>query len=106
MGAEQRTKGAGFEREVVNELRALLGVDVARNLDQARDGGGDIEMPPFMIECKRRQKFVAHEWMAQAERAAGGTLMPVVIVRGDRQPPLVVMRLIDWVALAREELGA
>ena len=49
-----RTKGATFEREVVNIIKEVLGEQVKRNLDQWRDGGHDIALGPYMIECKRR----------------------------------------------------
>ena len=42
MSKSQRTKGAAFEREVVNIIKEALGEQVKRNLDQWRDGGHEI----------------------------------------------------------------
>ena len=54
MSKYQRTKGAGYEREIVTALRETLGVDARRNLSQTRDSGADILLGKFVIECKRR----------------------------------------------------
>jgi len=40
MGKSQRTKGASFERDIVHVLQDALGIQVERNLNQTRDGGG------------------------------------------------------------------
>lgn len=105
-GRMSRNKGASYEREVAHELEAWLGTVVTRRLGQARDGGHDLEVPGFTVECKRRAGFVAHSWMAQAVSAsvANGGLPPVVFARGDRQETLVIMRLADWVEVAREAI--
>lgn len=106
MGKYQRTRGAAFEREVANELTAQWGVKCKRNIGQARDGGDDITVLPFRIECKRRQKFAAQPWMAQVEAATGPGEIPVVVVRGDGQDGMVVLRFRDFIKLAREEVAA
>lgn len=45
MGKMQRTKGASFERDVVKDLVAKGYDDAKRNLEQVREGGGDINLP-------------------------------------------------------------
>ena len=55
MGKSQRTKGATFEREIVRALKEM-GYDADRNLDQWRDGGGDIRLNHWMIECNAAQR--------------------------------------------------
>jgi hypothetical protein len=88
-----RAKGAGYEREVGTALGLL------RQLDQCRDGGGDLEHPKLAIECKRRAVSVnVVKAMAQAEKSASGRT-PVVIHRVNRAESLVTMRLSDWLAL-------
>jgi hypothetical protein len=103
-GRMSRTKGAGYEREVAGELQGWLGAVVTRRLGQARDGGHDLELPGFTVECKRRAGFIGHAWMAQAVAASvgNGGLPPVVFARGDRHETIVMMRLADWVEIARE----
>jgi hypothetical protein len=103
-GRTSRNKGAGYEREVAQELQGLLGTVVTRRLGQARDGGHDLELPGFTVECKRRAGFIGHTWMAQAVAASArnGGLPPVVFARGDREQTIVMMRLEDWVEVVRE----
>lgn len=112
VGASQRRKGAGGEREVCALLRGEFGVDVGRQLGQARDGGCDILLKPFVIEVKRRKRIAnLYEWLDQSLVAAidarcrvlGTT--PVVICRADGKEWLVVMSFLDWAKLAREEIA-
>jgi len=104
MSKSQRTKGAGGEREVCAFLRDSLGIDVRRKLGQARDGGHDIDLPGFNVEVKRRKRIAGlYDWMDQC----GGWIhsKPVVMLRADGREWLVVMKLPDWVELAREEIA-
>ena len=81
----------------VDQVAEMLGL--ARCLEQARDGGGDLEHPTLAIECKRRAVSVnVVKAMAQAEKSAAGRT-PVVIHRVNRSESLVTMRLSDWLAL-------
>lgn len=99
MGKMQRNKGAGYEREVCALLSDILGREVKRNIGQARDGGDDITVGPFRVECKRRAKVGnLYEWMAQVEAASKPGDIPVVICRGDGKKSLAVL---DAVHLAR-----
>ena len=95
MGKSQRTKGATFEREIANAL------GVKRNIEQSRDGGNDIDFPPYTIECKRYSNTAFRwEWMHQAIAACTPERpTPVVVSRVDRGEALVVMRFKDWQAL-------
>ena len=95
MSKAQRAKGATFEREVVNALKEC-GWPAARNLDQWRDGGGDINLGPYMIECKRRASIAVYDWLDQCTKAAQAGQIPVVVARGDRREAIVIMRLEDW----------
>jgi len=102
--ANSRLRGATFEREIVNALRESLGVDCKRNLDQWRDGGDDIKLPPYSIECKRRKSIAVYEWWEQAVKSAGEKLRPVLMIRADRKETLVVMSLEEFCRLVREEI--
>ena len=107
MGAMQRRKGATFEREVAHDLAAALGVKVTRNIGQSRDGGDDITVGPFRVECKRRKRLAVVEgWLAQAEasRDCEGQ-MPVVVARQDHGAALVVMRWSHWLAFVGAAIG-
>ena len=102
MGRSQRVKGATFERDIAKRLGAK------RNIGQARDGGDDITVGPFRVECKRRASLgTVQKWLAQAVASCDrhGDV-PVVIGREDGGEPLVLMRFEDWLALARPLLPA
>ena len=115
MGASQRRKGHGGERELCTLLSDLLGRVVQRHLGQAREGGADIEVGPFLIECKRRARIAGvHDWMAQAEHAAERLRnaepgirprVPVIAFRADGEEWLVAFALEDAVQLMRVALG-
>lgn len=101
MSRAQRRKGAAFEREVAKQLSLALGMDLRRELGQARDSGADIVVakPGYLgrwrIECKRRKSLATVEgWMRQAREActrAGD--VPVVVMRSDHGQPMAVMSL-------------
>jgi hypothetical protein len=104
MSKSQRNKGRGYELEVCKTLSDSLGLVTKRNIGQSRDGGDDITLPPFRIECKRRAKIAIYDWMDQCTKSCLENDVPVVIIRGDAKESLVVMKLPDWIKLAREEI--
>ena len=101
MGKMQRTKGATYEREIVHAL-VDRGWDAARNLMQTREGGADIILQDFILECKRRAKLSLYDWLDQATLAAKGRKRPVVVARGDRRESVVILRLDDFLDLIGE----
>lgn len=98
MGKMQRTKGAEFERAVVMTLKAR-GFDAARNLEQTRDGGGDINLPAHLIECKRYAKIRVYEWLEQAEAAAKDHQIPVVVARADKKQAIAILYWEDFLGM-------
>ena len=94
-----RRKGHDGEREVAALLRQALGIEVARNLQQTRDGGHDIEVAGFALEIKRAsvvtEAKVARWWQQALDQADRAGLTPVLVFRADRQPWRVRMRLSD-----------
>lgn len=109
MSAMQRRKGAEHERSVVKILREA-GHDCARNLDQARDGGGDIPFGEWLIECKRRKSIAIYPWWNQVKQAVmlDKNIQPVplppckkpaLVIRADKRENLVVIRLEDFMEL-------
>ena len=95
MGKKSRTKGATFEREICKVIYEELGVEVRRNLSQLQESGlGDIELEPFLIECKRYASgnWFQKSWWEQCKAAAAkGNLIPVLIWKYDRLPIRVTM---------------
>lgn len=98
-GARSRRKGADGEREVCALLRENLGGSFARNLDQTRDGGGDVMCGVYLIEVKRVQKASVAAWWKQAVASAKRKgMVPCLWYRADRKPWRVVLPLPEaWV---------
>jgi Holliday junction resolvase len=88
MGRMSRNKGAVAERELCRLLSDELGVQVRRNVDQARGGGADcLELPGFAVECKRRERLERPTWWAQAvEQGVKASAEPIVFYRRSREP--------------------
>jgi hypothetical protein len=113
LGKSQRTKGATYEREVAQVFSAALGIEVKRNIGQARDGGNDLDVGPLVVECKRRKTLTTIEgWMLQAQAAANErrrgheeVTIPVVVARADAGKSLVIISLADFLILTRDELA-
>jgi len=97
----QRTKGAAYEREICHRFESATGRQVKRHIGQARDGGNDITVPPFTIECKRRRSFkVIESWLRQADNACSSEApIPVVIARSDGGQSFVIIPLDSFLGL-------
>ena len=93
MGTMQRTKGASFERDIVNALKDA-GFAAQRNYDQAAMGGFDIivECLDVAIECKRAAKPLIGKWWAQTLSQAGSKT-PILIYKIDFKPTRAVIPL-------------
>ena len=101
-GKFSRSKGPGFERDVVKALRPVFGSDVKRGL-QSREGAEqcDCEGTPYWVECKRGRKVNWRPALKQAQADSDGRT-PVVVLREDREDAVVVMRFDDWLSLHTE----
>tara|TARA_R110001592_G_scaffold180152_2_gene422298 strand:+ start:248 stop:670 length:423 start_codon:yes stop_codon:yes gene_type:complete len=97
-----RTKGAAFERLIVNKLNAVfldLGIDrtAKRNLDQAFIKGlADIYIGQFAIECKRYGEnksgnMYKQAWWDQVVSSAGDKLIPVLIYKYNKREIMAVV---------------
>jgi hypothetical protein len=116
-GRGARRKGAAGERELAGILSDELGFEVKRKLDQARDGGHDIQVGRFCIEVKRQERLAIEDWCRQVEASVTtaanidsegdfGLPVPVVVFRRSGQPWRVVVPL-DWfMGVLREDLNA
>lgn len=93
---DSRNKGATFEREVCSWIHEEFGIKVRRNLTQYQEADlADIELPPFVIECKRYGVGNWHKpaWWDQVCKAADDKGIPLLIYRFDRQPIRMVFPL-------------
>lgn len=88
MSASQRRKGAAAEREVLKLLGALLGVILARNLQQTREGGADcLCVKGYAIEIKRHERLSRPSWWRQAcAQATKHGAEPLLLYRRSREP--------------------
>jgi hypothetical protein len=68
-GKTNRVRGATGEREWVALLKEHGFTEAARNLGQSRDGGGDVCVPPFLWEVKRRRRISAIRFLDQVGEA-------------------------------------
>ena len=92
-----RNKGAAFERQIANEIKAATGLECKRLIEQYRKGGlpGDLDGPAvegYAVECKRYirvQQALLSKWRAQALAQAMGPYEPVLIYKADRQSVVV-----------------
>ena len=98
-----RAKGASAERELCAILTDEMGTTVQRQLGAARDGGDDVKLKPWSIECKRQERIQLQKWWAQAVENSGNQ-KPMIALRWNRGEWLVITRLKDWIELAREEI--
>jgi hypothetical protein len=94
-GRSSKRKGAGFELEVVHLLQGF-GL-AAEKISGMYKPGEDISCPVLnvdrLLQCKRRARaFGTLYGFLNSSYAA--------VIRDDRCPPLVVMRLEDWARLA------
>jgi Holliday junction resolvase len=86
-GAMSRNKGARAERELAAILADELGIPVARNLNQPREGGADLPIPGWCIEVKRQEKASMTAWWAQTVgQATDMKARPALLYRGNRRP--------------------
>jgi hypothetical protein len=99
----QRTKGAAYEREICAELSVASGHKIQRHIGQARDGGNDITVPPFTVECKRRKSLKTIEgWLAQARAACTiEAPIPIVVARSDGGKSFVIVPLENFLSLVK-----
>jgi hypothetical protein len=91
---DSRSKGKGFEYEVIQLHYDELGIKLKRDIEQYRvqDHGDLISEDadfPFAIECKRRRKgfLPDQKWWVQTCTAANMCRkIPILIYRFDRLP--------------------
>jgi len=96
MSAMQRTKGATAEREFCRLIRENLGDDVSRNLDQTREGGGDIVLRNMLIEVKHHKTPSIGQWWRQCvESAKRKGALPVLAYKINRKGWRVIVPMAE-----------
>jgi|TARA_B110000459_G_scaffold87331_1_gene97704 hypothetical protein len=113
MPINSRTKGAAFERLIVNKINDCLeevGVEdrVSRNFDQSWKAGlADIYFKNFCIECKRygdsKTNQYKEAWWQQVLKSAGDDFIPILIYKFNQKPIYCVVPL--WL-FSNEEGGS
>ena len=103
MGRYQRTKGANWERQIVNDLRDY-GFDAQRCAPLQTDGlpWPDVLADPLWIECKVGKRPPIIKGMDQAMEHCPIGRIPTVVSKQDRQQPLVTLRWADFLDLLKE----
>lgn len=105
MGKSSRTKGHSFERAVARWFRNH-GIPAKRGW-QSRAGGkeeADVMIDlPYHVECKALARSSVYKFFEQAARDCPAGRVPVVIMKADRKPWLVVMLADDWIENINEE---
>ena len=104
-----RRKGAEGEREAAKKIRANSGPNCHARRGQQFSGSPDSPdiadaMPGAHIECKRLKQIAAMRFMEQAVRDAGDNV-PLVVMREDRGPWCLMLRLDDLMEFARAYAG-
>lgn len=101
MTINSRTKGAAFERLIVNKINECFeeeGIEdrVSRNFDQTWKAGlADIYFRNFCIECKRygnsNTNMYRQAWWDQVVKSAGDEFIPLLIYKFNRKPIYAVV---------------
>lgn len=99
-GAGARRKGARGENEVCKILTRIVGEKHARNLDQTREGGGDIVWGPFLLEVKTTETVSMPAWQRQAVASAEARdAVPAVVWRRKAEKWWLAMPFEEFVAI-------
>jgi hypothetical protein len=100
-----RAKGIRFELKLVKLFRAVMpGVEINRGL-QSRGGGGeipDVDMPVFHVEAKSGKRPNIRAAMRQAREQAKSGMIPIAVVKDDRQPAMVTIGLSDFLRFVEQ----
>lgn len=95
-----KARGSRFERRVASRLGGT------RMVLSGAVGGGDIVLPGWSVECKKRIKLPAliKNAMSQAEQdiSIGDSRRPLVVIGEDRTEPYAVLYLKDLVRILEE----
>ena len=101
LGKGGRDKGHAFERWLVKQFRKVMpGVEIHRGIQTRGAESADVVMPLLWVEAKAHtQKYSPRKALAQAIADAPWDKWPIAIIKDDRQPPFITMRLEDFMEL-------
>jgi len=101
-GKYARRKGHQFERDMANELKCVF-PEARRHLENHKeDAAKGIDLmncEPFGIQLKCYKDYVPINRINEVTEG-----IPVLITKGDRLEPMVVMSLKNWMKLLKGEL--
>ena len=102
MGASQRRKGHGFEREVASLLRPVY-PNATRGLQYKMDRPvPDVDNTDYWVECKvgAAPNIRAAFRQSEADKATASDLRPIIVVtKKDHEKAVASMYLDDFLAL-------
>jgi len=104
IGKRNKAAGSQFERDIVHDLKDVLGIDAKRNLSQTRDSGGDIVLDDWVIECKRRASIAAYQWLEQCEASCEPHQQPIVVARADGKKAIAILPWAVFLTLLGNEI--
>jgi len=106
----QRIKGAAFERKIANILKHVW--PKAKRGIQYRDGGkevSDVVGTPYHIECSKGGESIWSKWKQAREDTQHHQKpiapTPLVIKQRDREEPVVMLSLEEWLELVTAKFG-
>lgn len=104
--AGARQKGLQFERDVANAIGHVY-PEAKRHLeyqaDSAQEGRDISNTGPYAIQCKNLQNYVPIKTIKEVTKTKDNR--PVLITKGNKMKPVVVMYFDDWVKMLEEIKG-
>lgn len=99
-GRYAKQKGERGEREVCALITKITGEESKRKLGQAREGGGDVDWGPFLLEVKARSTVAMPAWQTQVCAAVEGTgQVPAVVWRRNGEKWWIAVPFEDFVSI-------
>ncbi|MBF31843.1 MAG: hypothetical protein Unbinned1322contig1000_36 [Prokaryotic dsDNA virus sp.] len=101
-----RQKGLQFERDVANAIGHVY-PEAKRHLeyqaDSAQEGRDISNTGPYAIQCKNLQNYVPIKTIKEVTKTKDNR--PVLITKGNKMKPVVVMYFDDWIKMLEEIKG-
>jgi hypothetical protein len=101
-GKASKSKGQRGERAVSKIINDILGTDIHRNLDQARDGRNDLNLGKYKIEVKLQETTSIPAWWRQAVASCDEGDVPLLIFRRSREEWKVCLTLEEFLFLIKQ----
>ena len=105
----RKSKGAAFQRELKEALMEKFSSQLEEGDIKSAvmgESGCDLQLSPaaqklfpWAVEAKRTEKVSLRQWWKQARSNSTDKLKPLLITKQNREEPLVVMSLEDFLNL-------